>query len=114
MDLRYLLLGDTQEQRLKALRVHLYASWDFLTYAGKFPVSPAALEGVRKYLEQLEHEDVQLAAVMAAEWKGRKKPSHWSGRGRTGAIRAINPDPKGNRTITSGSPGWRTRTWARS
>ena len=34
MDLRYLLLGDIQEQRRKALRVHLFASRDFLNYAG--------------------------------------------------------------------------------
>jgi hypothetical protein len=96
MDFRYLLLGDIQEQRRKALRVHLYASWDFLAYAAKIGVNPAAEDNVRRYLAQLEQEDAQLAATVAAEWKRRWKPSHWSGIGRTAAIRAVNPDPKGN------------------
>jgi hypothetical protein len=54
------------------------------------------LEGVRRYLEQLEQEDAELATAVAAEWEKGRKPSHWSGIGRMGAIRAINPDPKGN------------------
>ncbi len=95
MDFRYLLLGDTEEQRRRALRVHLYASWDFLAYAAKVGVSPVAEESVRQYVWQLENEDTQVAAEVAAEWKKGRK-SHWSGKGRTGAIRAVNPDLKGN------------------
>ncbi len=34
MDLRYLLLGDIQEQRRKALRVHLHAARDLIPYLG--------------------------------------------------------------------------------
>jgi hypothetical protein len=54
------------------------------------------MEEARKRLEQLEHEDTQLAIEVAAEWKGKRKPSHWSGKSRTGAIRTINLDLKGN------------------
>lgn len=96
MDLRYLLLGDIQEQRRKALRIHLHSSRDFLTYAGSLPIKREAQEQVRNYLMKLEQEDAELAAEVAAEWEKGRKPSHWSGKGRMGAIRVINPDPKGN------------------
>jgi hypothetical protein len=95
MDFRYLLLGDIQEQRRKALRVHLYAATDSLTYTATMGGSASLLEGASKRLEALEHEDPQLAIEVAAEWR-KRKGSHWSGKGRTGAIRAVNPDLKGN------------------
>jgi hypothetical protein len=95
MDFRYLLLGVIQEQRCKALRVHLHAARDVLTYTPTITGTDSSLGDVRKRLEQLEQEDRQLALEVAAEWKG-PKPSHWSGKGRLGAIRAVNPDLKGN------------------
>jgi hypothetical protein len=95
MDLRYLLLGDIQEQRRKALRVHLHAAWDLVTYLGAIGGGSGSLENARRNLEQLEKENLELAGVVAAEWAARKR-SHWSGVGRTAAIRAVNPDPKGN------------------
>jgi hypothetical protein len=96
MDFRYLLLGDIQEQRRKALRVHLYAGWDSLTYTLAIGGSASSLEDVRQRLEELEQQDTQVAIEVGAEWKSKRKPSHWSGKGRTGAIRAVNPDLKGN------------------
>jgi hypothetical protein len=96
MDFRYLLLGDTQDHRRKALRVHLHAVQDALAYTSTVGVSASALEEFRKRLAVLEREDTQLATEVAAEWKGKRKPSHWSGKGRIGAMRAVNPDLKEN------------------
>lgn len=96
MDFRYLLLGDIQEQRCKALRVHLYAARDVLTYTPTVGGSASSLKNVGEHLKRLEQEDRRLANEVAAEWNGTRKPSHWSGKGRTGAIRAVNRDLKGN------------------
>lgn len=94
MDLRYLLLGDIETQRSKAVRVRLYAAWDLLTYSSKLGGS-AGLDQVRTNILELGRENPVVAAAVEAEWRG-KSPSHWSGKSRVGAMREINPDPRGN------------------
>jgi hypothetical protein len=83
--------GSARDQERKALRVHLYAMHDVVRYMPTLDFDPTRLARIQSELDRWLGFDVELAAQVQAEWRG-KRSWHWSGLTRTDAMRVVDPD----------------------
>jgi hypothetical protein len=99
LDLKYLLLGDAREQQRNALRIHLYAMHDVVRYMPTLGFDASRMARIQSELDRWLALDPELAAEVQAEWRRRRRPSHWSGKTRTDTMRIVDPNP--NRSLNA-------------